>query len=297
MADRISGELNKLNGELLSINDNLSKLTSEVIDLLGSGIVAYTLPERKILILNQEARRMFDAPEIEAGKSNFDVMSRLVPEDRKVVSAAVKKLKQPGDITSFVFHNLKMDGSLATFKCTTKLLSFADNSKYILSSLNDITEQEAFEKRLEEERMRYKAALSIGSFAFFTIDLTDGKLNEPIFTRYGENITEELFNYAIKTVFSEPQLDDLYDHIGEKDDCKVFAVEYLPGQFDQRADSAAQCIQLIAQCERPTVRSAKVFLLYGNVTEEELSVIKNFIINEFCFVFEINIISNGFKNF
>ena len=101
-----------------------------------------------------------------------------------------------------------------------------------------------------------------------------------VINRYDvENIDKELFDYAKTTVFSEPQLDNVTDELPDTSDCIVFATEYLPGQFDQRADSAAQCIQLIAQCERPTVRSAKVFLLYGDVTEEELAVIKNFIIN------------------
>ncbi len=101
-----------------------------------------------------------------------------------------------------------------------------------------------------------------------------------VINRYDvENIEKDLFDYAKTTVFSEPQLDNVTDELPDTSDCIVFATEYLPGQFDQRADSAAQCIQLIAQCERPTVRSAKVFLLYGDVTEQELAVIKNFIIN------------------
>ncbi len=100
-----------------------------------------------------------------------------------------------------------------------------------------------------------------------------------IFNRYdAENITEDLFNYAISTVFSEPQLDIATASI-DVDNAKVFAVEYLPGQFDQRADSAAQCIQIISQGERPLVRSAKVYALYGNLTENELSEIKKYVIN------------------
>ena len=93
-----------------------------------------------------------------------------------------------------------------------------------------------------------------------------------------ENITKELFDYATQTVFSEPQLDVAspeYDLSG----ATVFAVEPLPGQFDQRADSAAQCIQIISQGERPLVRSAKVYGLYGNLTEEEITAIKKYVIN------------------
>ena len=93
-----------------------------------------------------------------------------------------------------------------------------------------------------------------------------------------ENITQELFDYAIKTVFSEPQLDIASTEI-DLSGATVFAVEFLPGQFDQRADSAAQCIQIISQGERPLVHSAKVYALYGKVTEADISKIKKYVIN------------------
>ena len=100
-----------------------------------------------------------------------------------------------------------------------------------------------------------------------------------LFNRYdAENITEELFDYAVKTVFSEPQLDIATSEC-DVAGAAVFAVEPLPGQFDQRADSAAQCIQIISQGERPLIRSAKVYALYGKLTEEELTAIKKHVIN------------------
>ncbi len=100
-----------------------------------------------------------------------------------------------------------------------------------------------------------------------------------IFNRYdAENITEELFNYAIGTVFSEPQLDIATSEI-ETGDATVFAVEFLPGQFDQRADSAAQCIQIISQGDRPVIRSAKVYALYGSLTDADVAEIKKYVIN------------------
>ncbi len=100
-----------------------------------------------------------------------------------------------------------------------------------------------------------------------------------ILNRYdAENITKELFDYAIGTVFSEPQLDDVYEEVAN-DGAEVFATEYLPGQFDQRADSAAQCIQLISQGDKPSVASAKVYMLYGKITKEELAKIKKHVIN------------------
>ncbi len=100
-----------------------------------------------------------------------------------------------------------------------------------------------------------------------------------VFNRYdAENISEELFDYAIKTVFSEPQLDIATAEV-DLSGATVFAVEFLPGQFDQRADSAAQCIQIISQGDRPTVKSAKVYALYGSLTAEELAEIKKYVIN------------------
>lgn len=107
----------------------------------------------------------------------------------------------------------------------------------------------------------------------------DGITDLRIINRYDvDNITEELFEYAEKTVFSEPQLDDISSSIDFNGDC-VFAVEYLPGQFDQRADSAAQCIQIISQGERPTVRTAKIYMLYGDLSEKDIKEIKKYVIN------------------
>ena len=100
-----------------------------------------------------------------------------------------------------------------------------------------------------------------------------------ILNRYDvEGIEEAVFEACKTTVFAEPQLDDIRAHIPE-DAAARFAVEYLPGQFDQRADSCAQCIQIVSQGERPTVRTAKVYLLEGTVTQEELDAAKRYIIN------------------
>ena len=103
--------------------------------------------------------------------------------------------------------------------------------------------------------------------------------NVRIINRYdAENISQELFDYAVKTVFSEPQIDTAGADV-DLSGATVFAVEYLPGQFDQRADSAAQCIQIISQGERPLIRSAKVYALYGALSREEIEEIKKYVIN------------------
>ena len=100
-----------------------------------------------------------------------------------------------------------------------------------------------------------------------------------ILNRYDvEGIDEALFNQCAATVFSEPPVDNTYAELPEFEGIS-FAVEYLPGQFDQRADSAAECIQLISQGERPLVRSARVYLLEGSLTEEQVAEIKKYVIN------------------
>ncbi len=100
-----------------------------------------------------------------------------------------------------------------------------------------------------------------------------------IVNRYDvENITPELFASCKNNVFSEPQVDDVYDAL-DMNGASVFAVEYLPGQFDQRADSAAQCIQIISEGERPVVRTAKVYLLAGALSEEDIARVKKYVIN------------------
>lgn len=101
-----------------------------------------------------------------------------------------------------------------------------------------------------------------------------------ILNRYDvEDISKEDFELAKGTIFSEPQVDDVYDELPSfAAEDRVFAVQFLPGQFDQRADSAVQCIQLATQHERPTVASAKVYVISG-VSDEELACIKAHLIN------------------
>ena len=101
-----------------------------------------------------------------------------------------------------------------------------------------------------------------------------------IVNRYDvEGISQELFDQTVPTVFSEPQVDNVAYDLPDFAGAKVFATEFLPGQFDQRADSAAECIQLISQGERPTVRSAKVYALEGDLTDADADTIKRYVIN------------------
>ena len=102
-----------------------------------------------------------------------------------------------------------------------------------------------------------------------------------VINRYdAEGLSREDFELATPVVFSEPAVDVTYDHMPEvKDNEYVFAVEYLPGQFDQRADSCAQCISLLTGGKRPTVRSARIYIVSGSLSDEEIAQIRSYMIN------------------
>lgn len=102
-----------------------------------------------------------------------------------------------------------------------------------------------------------------------------------VINRYdAEGLSEEDFKLAAPIVFSEPAVDNFYPHLPPIDPTdRIFAVEYLPGQFDQRADSCAQCISLLTGGTRPAVRSAKIYITSGNLTDEEFNTVKNYMIN------------------
>ena len=95
-----------------------------------------------------------------------------------------------------------------------------------------------------------------------------------------ENVSDEVFETACRTVFSEPPVDILYrETIDVPANGHVFSVEALPGQFDQRADSAVQCVQFLNENEQPVIRTAETYILLGDITDEELERIKHYCIN------------------
>ena len=94
-----------------------------------------------------------------------------------------------------------------------------------------------------------------------------------------ENVSDDTYKKALQTVFSEPPVDDIYEEDFDAKGGKVFSVEFLPGQFDQRADSAEQCVKLLNEEEEPIIRSATTYVINGDITEDELEAIKKYCIN------------------
>ncbi len=121
-------------------------------------------------------------------------------------------------------------------------------------------------KELHEELKNYLGIEATGVREFIRYDV--------------ENISDEVFEKACKTVFSEPPVDDLYlEKIDIPANAKVFSVEFLPGQFDQRADSAVQCVRFLKEDEDPVIRTAVTYMIIGDITEEEFAKIKAYCIN------------------
>ena len=89
-----------------------------------------------------------------------------------------------------------------------------------------------------------------------------------------ENVSDATYQKALQTVFSEPPVDDIYEENLDSEGGNVFSVEFLPGQFDQRADSAEQCVKLLNEDEEPIIRSATTYVIKGDITEDELEAIK-----------------------
>ena len=105
--------------------------------------------------------------------------------------------------------------------------------------------------------------------------------NVRVLVRYDvENLSDATYNQALTTVFSEPPIDYLYEEeFNTTESDRMFSVEYLPGQFDQRADSAVQCIKFLKEDEEPVIRTATTYVIEGGITEAQLDSIKSFCIN------------------
>lgn len=169
-----------------------NNITDKLVQLVGGGIFAYTLPERKVLILNSEAKRLFDFGENENDydfSAVFD--SKILPEDLKSMTATVSALKEVGDSCEYTFRIAKNDGGITTVKCNTKLLSFESGQRYILSAMSDVTSMNNLELRLYAERKQYRDAL-LGNSAFqFSLDLTEGYVKGPVVTKDGKVLLDE----------------------------------------------------------------------------------------------------------
>ncbi len=181
-------ELEERNNQI----SNVLSMQEEMADSLSSGFFAYTLPERKVLILNQEARRMFSCVGVSDGELTEAISDGTNIGDIPIIGYAASKLMKSGERTEFIFRSECLDGTSVSIKNDTKRLSFANGQQYILSTMTDITASELMEKKLDEERRQYRNALALGSEAFFSFNLSDGWIHNPIISKTGVDLTEKL---------------------------------------------------------------------------------------------------------
>ena len=170
--------------------------------------------------------------------------------------------------------HVSMSGKDMLLGSVKEALSYGANTCMFYTGAPQNTRRKAISELMVEEAKALMKDLKDS----LHIDCID---NLRLLNRYDiEGLSDEICDSASKTIFSEPNLDVVYKEDVEYDkDAKVFAVEYLPGQYDQRADWAAQCVQIINEGQRPNINSAKLYILTGDIDDELFAKIKSYVIN------------------
>lgn len=186
MEERLSRQLIKANTDIAQQEEqrialsNAMTIQTQMVNFVSSGILAYSYPERRILILNQEGRRLLGI----SGEGEPDVeeaqKQHILPEDYKIFDKVRDALRNPGDHIGYVFHTKKENGEVLTIQANSQFLKFEDGQRYILSSMVDMTEHFRMKSLLDEERKQYRDVLIEDSELSFSFDLTVGVVNELI---------------------------------------------------------------------------------------------------------------------
>lgn len=167
-------------------------MLNQAVRALSSGIIAYKLPSREIIIINDEAKRIFGvAKNAQITMLNKYIQDIVMP-DNKEITEAVKKIKEPGDSADYVFEVKHNNGKLLKVHAYTKLLTFHDGTRFILSSIQDITKQERLISLLRQERKQYRDALTKKCEYTYSLDVTEGIVKDEFTSARGFNIIKEL---------------------------------------------------------------------------------------------------------
>ncbi|MCI8991289.1 MAG: response regulator [Eubacterium sp.] len=187
--------------ELLQKNETLANFLTmqmQMVDSLSCGVFAYTLPEREVLIVNDESRRIFEYGTQDRKSFGRIVMQHVLPEDMWVVKNAVGSLKQPGDYANYKFRIRRKNKELLVIENHTKLLSFENGRQFILSVMQDVTKQEELKASLYREKKMYRGALTEGSASCISFDITEGIIQKSAMSDRGLNFVKLLgFNAPV----------------------------------------------------------------------------------------------------
>lgn len=146
----------------------------KMIEFLNCGVFAYTIPERRVLAINDEARRLFQYNSTDNLSFYDNMMDHILQEDYSTVHAISYNLKKIGDCHRYKFRSRQNDGTILTLDCYSKLLAFEDKKLFILNVMHDVTEQEYIANLLRRERKQYREAVMLNSEYFYEVDVTDG---------------------------------------------------------------------------------------------------------------------------
>lgn len=166
---------------------------NQIVDLLSCGVIAYTVPEHRLLIINDKAKRIFDCDDKDLMGSFVKFLKEnVLDEDKLIVREAVQNLRNQGDEVAYTFRAKKSDGSISVTRVITKLLKLDSGQMFILSSVLDISQLADLTEKLHLERKQYRDAL-VGNCEFsFKFDVTEGIIHSEVFTRKNRNILKEL---------------------------------------------------------------------------------------------------------
>lgn len=174
--------------------NNAFLMLNQVVRILSNGIFVYSIPEHKIIIMNDEAKRVFDYnSKIDDNDGAIDEINRrLVKEDIQAIRPITEKIKKPGDSAEYRFRIVHRDGTTLTVQAKSKMLEFADGSRFIISNLNDISGFTRLMNVIQEERRQYRDAMVSDCEFAYTCDLTDGVVYESDIAPQGANVFEVL---------------------------------------------------------------------------------------------------------
>ncbi len=165
----------------------------QMVSSLGDGVLAYRLPSHELLVINDEARRIFDlADDFSPENMSAHLQKIMVPDDGAAMREAVGKLKKPKDKAGYMFRLLHEDGTLLTVRASSRLLEFDNGERYILSTVQDITEQWRLSELLRQERKQYRDALTNDSRYYYAFDVTTGLIGQEFTTVEGINPIRQL---------------------------------------------------------------------------------------------------------
>lgn len=181
------------NQEMKEKNEELLTMQNQIVSLLSCGIIAYTVPEHRLLIINDKAKRIFDCDDKDLMGSFLEFLqTKILDEDKFIVKQVIENLKNCGDEVAYTFKSKNSRGDINVISAVTKLLKFDNGQKFILSSVLDITRLAELRKKLNAERKQYRDALVNNCEFSFKFDVTEGIIHSEIYTRNNRNILNEL---------------------------------------------------------------------------------------------------------